>query len=211
MFVMNFTNSDYFTFNVDNSMLLVGQSGSGKSTLEDKLLDRTVKSRSPKELQFVLLDMTITDFDWLIKRHKDHIYGYTNGTDPELGLTLLEQMAHLSEQRLKGAETKPMFFILIEECDMAVLDQKRFDNAIIKINNNTKEANMKLIYSTSRISPQTVSERLKDSFDLIVAGQLNSVESYKFIGATATDVKNHKLYEFMIKSKQPVYHSQPEL
>lgn len=169
---MNITNPEYFTFNVDNSMLLIGESGCGKSYLEDKLLERYVSGRSPDELQFVFLDMTGYDFENIIKNHPKYIQTLNNNHDSRKGLDQLSELAKLSDKRAKEDNPKPLLFICIEECDMARIDQKRFDDALIAINTNAKKANMKLIYSTSCIGEQTISERLLKSFDIVLAGNM---------------------------------------
>ena len=79
---------------------------------------------------------------------------------------------------------------------MAFTDQSRFDNAVIKINKHAKQANIKLVYSTSRPSPKTISMKLLDSFDLIVVGDLANDRDYTYLGVP----KNINLppYSFMI-------------
>lgn len=192
---MNITNASYFTFNVDNTMFLTGQTGSGKSVLQDKLIERLVKGHSPESLQFVLLDMTSADFDDLRENHKAFIRDYV-ALDSTKGLSVLEEMAELSQVRISEAIKKPLIFICIEECDMAFIDPPRFENAIMEINANAKQANMKLIFSTSRPAPDVISKRLMKSFDLIVAGQLASDADHEYLGVPRS--QNAEAYSFTI-------------
>jgi DNA segregation ATPase FtsK/SpoIIIE-like protein len=192
---MNLTTSEYFTFNVDNSLLLVGQTGSGKSVLQDELIRKLVASNSPETLQFVLLDMTSADYWDLRQDHKEFIKKYVAINSDE-GLDVLDEMAALSEKRKNQQDPLPQLFICIEECDMAVLDQSRFDKALITINANAKKANMKLIYSTSRIGEQTISKDLMKRFDLILAGLVADEETETFLGVPK--IENRENYTFYV-------------
>lgn len=192
---MNITNASYFTFNVDNTMFLTGQTGSGKSVLQDKLIDGLVTGHTPESLQFVVLDMTAVDFADLREKHKEFVQKYV-AIDSEEGLRVLEEMAELSKVRIHESITKPLIVICIEECDMAFTEPPRFENALMKINANAKQANMKLIFSTSRPSPDVISKQLLGSFDLIVAGQLASDADHEYLGAPKS--QNMEPYSFTI-------------
>lgn len=172
---MNTTNAEYFTFNVHNSMLLIGQTGTGKSILVDKLLERLVAAHKPQDLRFVLLDMTGVDF-WDLRVKHPHYIDSDIKFASEPALAMLEHLANMSEIRVTSTGNFPALYVLIEECDMAALDQKRFEKAVITINKNAKAARMKLIFSTSRPSSDIVSGELAGSFDLILAGHLVRVD-----------------------------------
>lgn len=192
---MNTTTAEYFTFNVDNSMLLVGQTGSGKSVLEDKLLTRIIAAHNPQTLQFVLIDMIGVDFEDLRQNHQDLIQTDIK-FESDKGLDKLDELAQLSDERIKNDDNQPQIFICIEECDLAVADQARFDKAVMTINKNAKAANLKLIYSTSRIGEQTISKQLMGSFDLILVGLLASEETEEFIGVP--HLKYRENYTFFV-------------
>lgn len=176
-------------------MFLTGQSGSGKSVLQDKLIDGLVKGHTPETLQFVLIDMTAVDFEDLRKKHNEFVQKYV-AINSEEGLSVLEEMAKLSQVRIDDSVTKPLIFICIEECDMAFIDPPRFENAVMEINANAKQANMKLIFSTSRPAPDVISKQLMDSFDLIVAGQLASDADHVYLGVPK--IENLEPYSFTI-------------
>ena len=194
---MQFTNVD--TFKKDNSLLLVGATCTGKSVLQEKLIDNIVKTSSPKEVQFILLDMTNIDYLDLRQNHKDYIQKYI-GSKPEAALNILDEMAELAEKRSHESITQPLLFICIEECDMAAVDQPRFDNAVMKINKNAKAANMKLIYSTSRPGKDAISKKLLQSFDLILAGILASNDDRKYVGLA--DTIDQEPYSFVVIEKE---------
>lgn len=194
---MNITNAEYFTFNVDNSMLLVGQSGTGKSVLEDKYIERLLTSHTPDELQFILLDMTGVDFEQIREKYPDYIQEDIK-FDSSKGLDVLEVTAHLAEERANSSDKKPLLVLLIEECDMAAVDQEHFDSLLVRINNVASAANMKVIYSTSRPAPDVVSRRLLESFDLILAGKLVETD-YSNLGIKKPD--EHPAYDFVVTQK----------
>lgn len=177
-------------------MFLTGQTGSGKSVLQDKLIERTVAAHTPDALQFVLLDMTAVDFSFLKDEHPEYIQRSIEAQADD-GLDELDELAELSEKRVSEGITKPLLFLCIEECDMAAINQARFDAALIKINKNAKKANMKVIYSTSRPSADVVSKQLLNSFELIVAGKLASKADSKYLG-TPSVIYDFPPYGFMV-------------
>ncbi len=191
---MNITSSEYFTFNVDSSLLLVGQTGTGKSVLEDKYIERLLKSYTSDKLKFILLDMTGVDFYKLRDNHKEYIQEDVQ-FDSDKGLDVLEATAQLAEDRATSNVKEPMIVLLIEECDMAAADQEHFDSLLIRINKVAPAANMKVIYSTSRPAPDVVSRKLLDSFDLILAGTLVEAD-YKYLGVEQPTI--HEPYDFVV-------------
>ncbi len=109
---------------------------------------------------------------------------------------------------LKNSVTKPLIFICIEECDMAFIEAPRFENALIEINANAKQANMKLIFSTSRPSPSVISKKLMNSFDLIVAGRLASDADYEYLGVPKQ--QNLEPYSFTIVENKLIHSADTE-
>lgn len=102
--------------------------------------------------------------------------------DSEKGLDVLDELAELAVKRAENNAEDPLLLIYIEECDMAMLDQQRFDTALITINTHAIEANIKLLFSTSRPSPDVISKKLLESFDLILAGELASEADATYLG-----------------------------
>lgn len=194
---MNLTTASYFTFNVDNSLLLVGQTGTGKSILVDKYLERLVKAHTHDELKFILLDMTGVDFMDIRDKHPEYILEDLK-FNAEEALYILERFVSTVSERVETGTKERLLVLCIEECDMAAIDQKRFDNALIKVNRAAKEANVKVIYSTSRPAPDVVSHRLIDSFDLILAGKLSDAD-YKHLGVQRPEKLDN--YEFVVTGK----------
>jgi len=167
---VNATNKDYFTFNAHNSMLLLGQSGSGKSTLIHTLLKRYESSLSANNLKYIIIDFKQVEYVIEGKDYKrsnlyvDHIV-----IDPHEALDVLEEVSHSIKDRTMES---PLLFIVIEECDAAVTNQDRFDEYFMKITENAAKSNVKIIYTTSRFTLNTVSERLRNSVDLTLVGNL---------------------------------------
>lgn len=198
------TNADYFTFNVDNSIFLAGQTGTGKSEFVRRYIRRIEKAYTPEEMQYVIFDLKQVEFSTHFAStgevnekgakaeylYKDVIF------DPNEGLDVLEELADLSDERIKGSITKPFLFIYIEECDMAMVNQERFSKSVMTINNNAKQANMKLIFSTSRPSPDVIPKPLLASFDLVIAGELASDADHEWLGVPKP--KTWERYSFVV-------------
>lgn len=201
---MNITNKDYFTFSVDNSALIIGQTGSGKSEMVRKLIDMHQSAQSPDEVRFALFGLKQVEFN-----NTDTDYLYCDVIkDPVIGLEKIDELAELSVERINNGITKPMLFIYVEECDMAAIDQKRFDKAVISINTNAKSSNMKLIYSTSRPSPDVVSKELIASFDLIITGHLASEADAKHLGVS--NRTKSEPYSFLVTQHTDIYTAEGE-
>lgn len=179
---MNVTNSQYFTFNVNNSLLLVGPTGTGKTEFVRKYLRRLEAGFTPEQMKYAIFDMKVVEFDTKYEEGAKKEYLYCDVvTDAVKGLDVLEELATLSDERISKQLTTPFIFVYIEECDMACVDQARFDDAVIKINQNAKVANMKLIYSTSRPAKDTISKALLHSFELLLAAHLASDADYEYL------------------------------
>lgn len=198
---MRIISADTFTFHEGHSLFITGATRSGKSYLVHKLIDQLKSALAFEEVKFALFDLKrveFTDFD------KDYLY-FDVVNDLDEGLDRLDELAELSLKRTKAATKKPMIFIYIEECDIAYVDQKRFDKAVISINQNAKKASMKLIYSTSRLEHASVSEDLLASFDLILAGQLADNQHAKLFGIPYSDKLER--FAFVLSRHDDLYDS----
>lgn len=194
----NRTNKDYFTFNVHSSALVVGQTGTGKTELVRQHIRRLEQAFTPDQMKYVIFDLKQVEFD---SKHADgakqeYLYSPIRFGKPE-DMDYLEELADLAEQRAKEEKPEPMIFIYIEECDMAAQYPGRFHNAVIRINENAKRANMKLMFSTSRPSPDIIPSDFRDSFDLILSGILASEADEKTLGMPGATRLNQ--YEFLVK------------
>ncbi|MDB5162664.1 MAG: hypothetical protein JWN28_271 [Candidatus Saccharibacteria bacterium] len=168
---MNITSADYFTFNVNYSLLLLGQTGSGKSFLVERLIASRLAALDPKKIQFAIFDLKQCFSSSLDIKPEYLLFDIERNGD-EKTFQRLEDLAQLCTERVLSHSTQPQVFIYIEENDLARMDQERFDKAILTINRDARRTNMKLIYSTSSPSGSSVSEGLRDSFELILAGPL---------------------------------------
>lgn len=198
---MNTTNKDYFTFNVHNSALVVGQTGSGKTKLVRQYIRRLEQAFTPEQMKYVIYDLKVVEFDpkWDGGAKQEYLYTLVRTGKPE-DMDYLEELAQLAEKRATEEEPQPMIFIYIEECDLAVQYPDRFHDAVIIINTNAKRANMKLIFSTSRPSPDIITPDFRDSFDLILSGNLASETDEKTVGITgAISLPPH---EFIVKENK---------
>jgi len=135
-----------------HTIFMTGTTGSGKSILHYYLYQQLMKNNSPEELKFVFLDMTRVDFgNW----NKDYLY-LPVVNDPSQALNALEMLANQNE-------LKKTVFIHVEECDMFLYSSERFINAWKKIKNNK---NMFILFSTSRPSPEIVTNEFLSNTDL---------------------------------------------
>lgn len=195
---MNITNKDYFTFNVHNSALVVGETGTGKTELVRQYMRRLEQAFTPDQMKYVIYDLKVVEFDpnWEGGAKQEYLYGPIRTGNPE-DMDYLEELGQLAEKRATEEEPQPMIFIYIEECDLAAQYPGRFHDAVIKINANAKRANMKLMFSTSRPSPDITPVDFRDSFDLILRGILASEADEKTLGMPGATNLNY--YEFIVK------------
>ena len=194
------TNADYFTFNVHNSMLLVGQTGSGKTELVRRYIRRLEQAFTPEQMQYVIYDLKQVEFTVGTDDGPDEKYLYTPvRTGKPEDMDYLEELTDLAQARADGNEAKDkLLFIYIEECDMAYAHPDRFTPAVMKINRYAQQANMKLVFSTSRPDPKFMTPDFRDSFDLILSGHLASEYDEETLGIHGT----HGImfpYEFIVK------------
>ena len=193
---MNTTNADYYTFNTGNSLLLLGATSSGKSVLCEALFKRYIEAKKPDELRFVVLDMTGVDAEILRDKHPEYIEELVD-FDSDKAFEVLERCA---EQAKAGRPTeKSQLFIFIEECNLARVNQNRYEELITEITSHAESANIKLIYSTSVITPQTASERLREVFDVVLVGHQYDSEARQYLGVP--DTNDFPLYSFIVKEK----------
>ncbi len=181
---MNITSADYFTFNTGNSLLLVGKTGCGKSVLCETLFKRFIQAKKPDELRFVILDMTGVDAEILRDKHPEYIEELVE-FDAEKALEVLERYAELAKSGRPNEKAELIIFI--EECNMARLDQNRYEKYFTEITSHAQSANIKIIYSTSVISPQTVSKRLIGACEVILVGHQYDSEARQYLGVPDTD------------------------
>lgn len=195
---MNKTNKDYFTFHVHNSALLVGQTGSGKTELVRQYIRRLEQAFTPEQMKYVIYDLKQVEFNpnWEDGAKEKYLYTLVRTGKPE-DMDYLEELAELAEMRTAEESPQPLIFIYIEECDLAAQYPGRFHDAVMKINKNAKQANMKLMFSTSRPSPDIIPSNFRDSFDLILSGTLASEADERTMGIPgATSLQPH---EFIVK------------
>lgn len=199
----NVTNAEYFTFNVHNSAFITGQTGSGKSYLVEHLIKLYASGKTSDDILFALFDFKQIEFGYWVNHPEEDEFNIADKlycpviTSPEEALEKFEVLAELSNDRVKDNITKPQIFIAIDECDAACVDIERFSNTLITINQNAKYANMKLLYNTSRPSPEDViPKRLLDSFDLVLLGKQGSDKNYELLGFNKNDMRPINDYEF---------------
>ncbi len=195
---MNSTNKDFFTFNVHHSALVVGHTGAGKTELVRQYIRRIERAFTPDQMKYVIYDLKQCEFDTKFDGGAKEEYLYTPlRTGRPEDMDYLEELATLAKTRSNQDSPTPFIFIYIEECDLAAQYPSRFHNAVIMINNNARAANMKLIFSTSRPSPDIITPELRDSFDLILSGSLASKKDEQTLGSYGSLTP----HDFMVKEQ----------
>ncbi|HRN96983.1 MAG TPA: hypothetical protein PLZ58_00830 [Candidatus Saccharibacteria bacterium] len=128
--------------------------------------------------------MTGVDAEILRDKHPEYIEELVE-FDAEKAFKVLEKYAIIAREGRKGK--KSQLFIFIEECNMARLDQNRYEKLISEINLFAESANMKLLYSTSVITSQTTSRQLREAFDVALIGRQADSKTRLYLGVPDTD------------------------
>ncbi len=178
------------TLGNDSSILLVGETGTGKSELVHTILGQLKSSYTPEEVSFVLFDLKQTEFqdEDVTYLHKDII------TSASAGVRALRELVEYADLRIRKKQKYPAILVYIEEADISVNHQEKFDNLLISLLGKAKAANYCIIYSTSRISSQTVSKKLLIHFEIILASRL-PLHASKYLNIS--DTSNVEKYSFM--------------
>ncbi len=189
-----------------HTIIFTGQTGSGKSILHYHLYKQLIEQNTEEELGFVFFDMTRVDFSgW----RTPFLYLPTV-VDPRLGLTRLAEIGEESKLRASGKTSKERaIFIHIEECDMVVLDKKRFVNFWLEIFNNKNKNNIYVVFSTSRPAPDVLTKEILENTDLKVVFTLASKEdSGRVLGKSLAENFNGRGEKVLVYNQKEIL-SQP--
>lgn len=201
---MNITTKVYFTFNAHNSALIIGQNETGISALVDTILKRFEGALNPELMKYVIYRSNSSNSKISITEEKikqKHLYSEIQFDNDE-GLNNLEHLAEESIKRSKSDAVNTLLIIYIEDWSIEEPHLKRFQTAVITLNEHAIRANIKLIFATSHISSDYMPPELRDSFDLILSGQLESVNDEEYFGLT--DTTHLRPDEFFVKELRSV-------
>lgn len=136
-----------------NFILLAGGTGSGKSIFHYNLYKELTNKYTSDEIGLVFLDMTKVDFyNW----SSDYLIKPVVNNSKE-AINTLHELAEL--------KTDKKIFIHIEECDMVYEDRKGIESAFEKLK---ERKNIYIIYSTSRLDREYLSDWMKNLINLKV-------------------------------------------
>ncbi len=173
--------NDYvIEINTVRTVLIVGETGTGKSIFALNIYGPLKLVFYPHELGFLILDMTRVEFiDWeydsylispVIYQPKDAFEAF--------------------EMALNSLDKNKLTVIHIEECDMVIENQKRFEELWKKA---SESINVLVVFSTSRPSKDVLTDQILRMTDLKVVFKLSTAEQSKrvlgFEGAEKLDLK----------------------
>jgi DNA segregation ATPase FtsK/SpoIIIE-like protein len=166
------------------TVLLTGETGTGKSTLAEDIYSQLKSKLTPQELRFLILDMTRIEFiKW-----KNSPYLLS----PVIYKT--QDAFEAFEMALNSLDQNKLTVIHIEECDMVIEDQARFEQLWHKANNSD---NVLVVFSTSRPANNVLTDHILDDADLKIAFKLSSSEQSKrvlgFAGAEKLKSSREKI------------------
>lgn len=178
-------------------VLLAGETGSGKSIFHAQLYKQLLETYSPNQLRILLLDMTRVDYPDF--QNYSQYFLQTPIFEPEKALETLEILAK------ENIDKEKLIAVHIEECDMAVYNQKRFEKAVEALKSKN---NFLVVFSTSRIDPVFLTNLLPQ-FDLKIIFRTATPKDSTFLLGNETAFKLNQPGERIIAYQNKQTYCQP--
>lgn len=180
--IINIDRQTKINLEFDNykTILVTGETGTGKSCLVEEIYSQLKLNFTPKELGFLFFDMTRVEFsDWK--------------ADPYLIASIIykpKEAFEAFERALNGHGKDKLTVIHIEECDMVIEAQERFEQLW---NQASKNENVLVVFSTSRPATNVLTNHILEDADLKIVFKLSTAEqSKRVLGFKGAEKLNQK-------------------
>ncbi|MFZ2487534.1 MAG: DNA translocase FtsK [Anaerolineae bacterium] len=164
-------------------VLIAGTTGSGKTALARTMLLSLALYNPPDALRLVLIDPKGRGFGPLAGL--PHVIGRIVAT-PEEGLKALTWLVKEMERRDAAGINSPAIVAGIDElADLLIVGGKTVENALVRLAQRGREANIHLLACTQKPSAEIISGLLKANFPVRLVGSVASPEDAKVAAGIA--------------------------
>lgn len=164
-------------------VLIAGTTGSGKTALARTMLLSLALYNPPDALRLVLIDPKGRGFGPLAGL--PHVIGRIVAT-PEEGVKALTWLVKEMERRDAAGISSPAIVAGIDElADLLMVGGKMVENALVRLAQRGREANIHLLACTQKPSAEIISGLLKANFPVRLVGSVASPEDAKVAAGIA--------------------------
>ena len=149
------------------NILMGGQTGSGKSIFIHSIICSLLLRFSLKDCKFILIDPKRVELT--IYNNFSHVYRPVI-VNPDKALVNLELLVQETNKRLENKIIHPYLIIIIDTfSDLFFTNPDKFEKAICYIASHSKETNIFVLISDSRVSSEIYTDKILSSFQAKVA------------------------------------------
>lgn len=150
------------------SILMGGQTGSGKSIFINSVICSLLLRFSLDECKFVLIDPKRVEYS----QYGEGLSPFYNPviSNPNEALCKLETLVRETDWRLEQNRAKPYLIVVIDTfVDLFVVEPEAFQERICYIASHSKETNIFIIISDSRVGPEIYTDKILNTFRAKIA------------------------------------------